>query len=87
MADVMSVLGERIKRLRQERGWTQYRLSRTAGVPQVTIARLERFEQAGVDVKVVRLIAKAFGVGVDYLVGTNEPDVEQEPAAVALVGA
>ena len=78
--EVMSVLGERVGRLRDERGWTLYRLSRVASVPVVTIQRLEKVQQKGVDVKAVRLLAKAFSVSVDYLVGTNEPDVETEAA-------
>ncbi len=82
MSEVMVVLGERIRDLRTKKGWNQYRLSRVAGVPIVTIQRLERVEQKGVDVKAVRLIAKALGVGVDYLVGTNEPDVELQPAVM-----
>ena len=83
MREVMGVLADRVSRLRHERKWTLYRLSRVASVPVVTIQRLEKTQQKGVDVKAVRLLAKAFGVSVDYVVGTNEPDVESEAANAA----
>jgi transcriptional regulator with XRE-family HTH domain len=85
--DVMTYLQRRVSELRERRGWSQHELSYRAGVPQPTIWRLEHGKIQNVSVVVVRRLAKAFGVGVDYLVGTDEPDVEIEPAAVAEVGA
>src|SRR5262249_12247376 len=84
---VLELLGKRLVDLRTRKGWSQYELARRAGVGQPTIWRLETGHKKQVDVVIVRRLAKALGVGLDYLVGTDEPDVERKPADVALVGA
>jgi transcriptional regulator with XRE-family HTH domain len=84
---VLELLGKRIADLRGRKGWSQNELAHRAGVGQPTIWRLEKGHKKQVDVVIVRRLAKALGVGVDYLVGTDEPDVEIKPAGVALVGA
>jgi transcriptional regulator with XRE-family HTH domain len=84
---VLEILGKRLADLRVRKGWSQYELARKAGVGQPTIWRLEKGRKKQVDVVIVRRLAKALGVGVDYLVGTDDPEVERKPAAVAEVGA
>jgi transcriptional regulator with XRE-family HTH domain len=78
--DVMRLLGQRIAAGRQRKGWSQTELAHRAGVPQVTVWRLENDKLRNVSVVVVRRIARALDLDVDYLVGTREPDVELEPA-------
>jgi transcriptional regulator with XRE-family HTH domain len=85
--EVMRLLGQRIAALRERRHWSQNELAAQAQVPQVTVWRLENFKLKNVSVRVVRSIALALDVDVDYLVGTREPDVEKKPASPALVGA
>jgi transcriptional regulator with XRE-family HTH domain len=81
-------LGEKIQRLRAERGLTQQELADRAGVSQTIISRLESRSRHNVNADVLKGLAKALGCTTDYLVGMYE-DEESEcmPAAVALVGA
>lgn len=77
-------IGERIKKLRLELGLSQQELARKAGVRRPTISELESGKQQGLNVDTARRLARALGVGIDYLAGTWE-DLEEEflPAAVA----
>jgi transcriptional regulator with XRE-family HTH domain len=62
----MSSFGSRIKRLRQERDWTQVELAEKCGVHQKQISAYER----GVNVPstdVLIKLAEVFGVTLDYL--------------------
>jgi transcriptional regulator with XRE-family HTH domain len=85
--EVMRLLGQRIATLRERRRWSQNELAAQAQVPQVTVWRLENFKLKNVSVRVVRSIALALNVDVDYLVGTREPDVKHKAASAAEVGA
>jgi transcriptional regulator with XRE-family HTH domain len=78
---VLELLGQRLLALRTRKGWSRYELARRSGVSHPTIWRLENGKKKQVDVVVIRRLAKCLGVGVDYLIGTDEPDVEREPAA------
>ena len=77
---VLELLGKRLKDLRQRKAWSQYELARKSGVGQPTIWRLEKGNKKQADVVVVRKLARALGVGVDYLVGTGDPEIERKPA-------
>ena len=81
-------LGEKVKRLRTERGLTQMELAERAGISQAIISRLEGKVRHNVNADVLKSLAKALGCTTDYLVGMHE-DEESEllAAAVALVGA
>jgi transcriptional regulator with XRE-family HTH domain len=81
-------LGEKIQRLRAERGLTQQELADRAGVSQAIISRLESKARHNVNADVLKGLAKALGCTTDYLVGMHEDDEsELEPAAAALVDA
>jgi transcriptional regulator with XRE-family HTH domain len=83
-------LGERIKKLRERRGFASVReLARVAGVKHVTLSKLERGLQIDVTTETAKKIARALGVSLDYLVGMYEDDEQGdfEPAGVVLVGA
>lgn len=60
MARIEQRLGDRIRALRDEKGWFQKDLAKAAGLPLRTIGRIERGE---VDVRLSTLekIAKALG--------------------------
>ena len=81
-------LGEKIQRLRTERGLTQQELADRAGVSQTIISRLESKARHNVNADVLKGLAKALGCTTDYLVGMHEDDESESLAtAVALVGA
>jgi len=81
-------LGEKVRRLRTERGLTQTELADRAGVSQAIISRLENKIRTNVNADVLKGLAKALGCTTDYLVGMHEEDEgEFLPAAGLLVGA
>ena len=74
---VNEYLASKMAELRARHGGiSQYELAHRSGVPQPIIWRIEAGHQKRVDVKYVRRLAKSFSVSIDYLVGTNEVDVE-----------
>ncbi len=80
-------IGERVKRQRISRGFTQTELAQRSGVRQSLISRLENGTRDNPSADILRRLAKALGCTTDYLVGMYEDDAGQyETAAVALVG-
>jgi len=69
-------LGERIKRLRQERGWSQGQLAEKVNVHQKQISGYERNTHSPSTDLLVR-IAQALNVSLDYLVFEGREDVQQ----------
>lgn len=71
-------IGDVVKSLRTERGWTQKQLADEAGVPAPYVCRLEKGHGDGWDVLRVFRIAKALGLTLDQLihrvVGSDEND-------------
>ena len=67
-----TALGQRIRRLRQEKGWTQGDLQRESGVSQVYISRLESGATESVRVDTFSQLAKALGVTMDNLYTAGE---------------
>jgi len=66
-------LGQRIKRLRQERGWSQAQLGQKLGVHQKQISGYERNVHVPSTELLIRL-ADGFGVSLDYLVPGGQED-------------
>lgn len=62
-------LSDRIKALREAKGWTQNHLAEVAEVPQPTIWRLERGLIRNPKMELLRKLARALGVTVDELAG------------------
>jgi transcriptional regulator with XRE-family HTH domain len=80
-------IGEKIKRLREARHWTQQELADKAKVKQPVISRLEGKVRSHVHSGVLKKLATALGCTADYLIGMHEEeDSEHNPAAVALAG-
>jgi transcriptional regulator with XRE-family HTH domain len=71
-------LGERVKRLRLERGWTQMELAERAHVSQAIISRLEGKVRHNVNADVLKALAKTLGCTTDYLVGMHEDEDDEE---------
>lgn len=71
-------LGEQIKKLREQNGWTQDRLSEESGVSKYTISLMEK-DNTSIKAKNLVLVANAFDISLDYLVFGSErkSDVEE----------
>jgi len=76
-------IGERIKRLRTSRGFTQTELAERSGVPQSLISRLEGKTRGNPSADVLKRLAKTLGCTTDYLVGMHEDEATELLAAVA----
>ena len=74
-------LGDRIKRLRLERGWTQVQLADCAGCSKRAIIYYEKDGKCP-PAPVLAAMAKAFSVDMETLVGPTEParpNIANEP--------
>ena len=71
----MPTFGIRLKHLREQRGWTQQELADKAGVPRMTIWRIERSEHHYTRMDVAVKLARVLGVSLDLLCGLYE-DIE-----------
>lgn len=65
------MLGEKIRRLRESREWTQAELARKVGITKSAISTYELGIRTP-SADVVCGFAKAFGVSADYLLGIAE---------------
>lgn len=73
MSDKVSLQADRLKALREERGWSQRELSRRCGFGESAI-RMYELSEIDPSATHVRKIAEQFGVSTDYLLGlTNQP--------------
>ena len=66
--------GERVRRYRNDRGWTQAQLAKAASLSKTTVSRLERGLDRPLE-KTTRALATALGVETDRLLG-----LEGQPA-------
>ncbi len=67
----------RLKKLRQDRGITQVKLSMDLNMSQKTISRYET-EAHQADYKTLVLLADYFNVSIDYLLGrTDNPETNR----------
>jgi transcriptional regulator with XRE-family HTH domain len=86
------IFGQRVTRIREERGLTQQELATKAGTSYQTIWRIENGKHAEPGIYIARRIARALGVSLDFLVdlyGENNDttvdskDKERAPVMVA----
>jgi transcriptional regulator with XRE-family HTH domain len=70
-----TALGDTIRRLREERGWSKTALARRAGISSGEISRLEKDPDAGPSWRTLTGLAKAFSITVSELTA----DVPREP--------
>lgn len=73
-------LGERLRRLRKEAGWTLQDLSRRSGVSLSTLSKIENAQVAPTFDTLVKA-AKGLGIGFEALI--SEPAPSEPPAAMA----
>ena len=72
---------EKLKKLREDRGLTQYELAKIAGISVVTLNKIESSDSAKPFAKTLNKIAQALGVGIDELSESerkSSPDVFSE---------
>ena len=79
-------IGQRIKYLREKRGFSQRFLARQAGIPQPVIQRFEAGSRNAENMSVTsaKRIARALGVSVDYLIGMYDEDEDPVPTWTAV---
>jgi XRE family transcriptional regulator, master regulator for biofilm formation len=77
-------LGARIQLLREQRGLSVQELAERADTTYQSIWRIERGEQKDPSIALVRGIARALGVGVDYLISMFNEDEESELLATGV---
>lgn len=64
-------LGQRLKELREENGYTQKQLAEKLGINSVTYLHYEK-EQREPPLSLLADLAKFYGVSVDYLLGLTD---------------
>jgi transcriptional regulator with XRE-family HTH domain len=74
-------LGEKIKALREARGWQQQELARRARVRQALLSELESGKKTDTTGSVLGRLAWALGVSVDYLIGLYNHHPKRSPGA------
>lgn len=70
----MATVGERLKLARDKRGWTQQELARRAGIPYMTVYRLEAESHRTPRMDIAKRLARTLGVTLDWLCGMYEDD-------------
>lgn len=79
----ISILGMNIKRIREEKGISAYKLAKEANISSATISQIESGNRQSLNSNTVEKIANVLGVGVDELFSTESnkeyivTDIEQ----------
>ncbi len=73
MDDIKSVLGNNIRLLRKQAGWTQERLAEKAGISVPFMTQIE-LSRKSASLEVVEAIARALGISYDRLFRTIQPE-------------
>ena len=77
-------IAERLRTIRQHRGWSQTELGKRSGVHAMLISRIETGVKKDINGATLRKLAIALHVSSDYLLGLREDiESELETAAVA----
>jgi transcriptional regulator with XRE-family HTH domain len=64
----VSTLAKNIRKLRQEKGWSQDELARKANIPFTTLTKIETGVIKKPSVFTVEQIAEALGVSIDQII-------------------
>ncbi|MBE6044101.1 MAG: helix-turn-helix transcriptional regulator [Clostridium thermopalmarium] len=67
----ISILGMNIKRIREEKGISAYKLAKEANISSATISQIESGNRQSLNSNTVEKIANVLGVGVDELFSTE----------------
>jgi transcriptional regulator with XRE-family HTH domain len=71
------LFGQRVARIRQERGLSVQELATKAHTTYQTIWRIEAGKMPAPSIVLAQRIGRALGVGVDYLIGMFEDDEDE----------
>ncbi|KOA94263.1 helix-turn-helix domain-containing protein [Clostridium botulinum] len=80
---MISILGQNIKQLRQEKGLSAYKLSKIAGIGTTTISEIENGKRQSLNSTTIEKIATALNITTDKLMNIEEnkeyivTDIEQ----------
>ena len=75
-------IADRLRRVREDRGWSQVELSKRAGLHAMLISRIETKAKKDVNASTLRKLAQALRVSGDYLLGLkDEMESMMKPAA------
>jgi len=80
------MLGDKIRALRAQRGWTQGDLAGKSGIAQKYVSALERGQRTNPSREVVQNLADALGVPVSTLASAAWADLPPEVAALQSAG-
>lgn len=75
-------IADRLRRAREDRGWSQVVLSKRSGVHPMLISRIETKAKKDVNAATLRKLAQALRVSGDYLLGLKD-DMESMIAPAA----
>ena len=80
------MFGQRVARVRQERGFSVQELATKAHTTYQTIWRIETGKMPAPSIVLAQRIGRALGVGVDYLIGMFEEDEDEtvQPAVASV---
>lgn len=67
----ISILGMNIKRIREEKGISAYKLAKEANISSATVSQIESGNRQSLNSNTVEKIANVLGVGVDELFSTE----------------
>jgi transcriptional regulator with XRE-family HTH domain len=70
--ELIMLLSEHLRQIRERKGWTQNHLAEVSGVPQPSIWRLENGQILNPKTSLLRKLAEALGVTMDYLLREEE---------------
>jgi transcriptional regulator with XRE-family HTH domain len=79
----MKTVGERIKQIRMEMGWTQEKLARTAGLSKSFLSDIEN-DKTRVSGDNLLKIAEVLGASLDYLMRGESGGTRREPMSVEI---
>ncbi len=80
------ILADRVRQLREEKGWSQGQLTTYSGVSKGQVSKIEKGDRKYPSASVIMKLAKALDTTTDYLLGlTDDPrrPTEQDYKAVA----
>lgn len=72
MADHEWSIADRLKKVREDRGWSQVELSKRSGVHAMLLSRIETKAKKDVNATTLRKLAMALRVSGDFLLGLKD---------------
>src|SRR5688500_11893908 len=83
--EVALISKDRIRRLREQKGWDQKQLGQAANIDASVISRLERGQQTGLRLSFALALADALGVSIYALLEEQRPEATMAPEWEAVV--